>query len=76
MTTSVAEGTRDERGTKRESFFCSRAADLVSRVSRHSRARSLPKGDITRDDSQLFAVYANFACHKSPSNSTRPQLKG
>ena len=60
MTTGVTEGARRrERHEKRE-LFSSRAADLVSFVSRHSRARSLPKGDVTRDDSQLFAVYANF----------------
>ena len=59
MTTGVSEGARRERHEKRE-CFSSRAADLASRVSRHPRARSLPKSDVTRDDSQLFAVHANF----------------
>ena len=47
------------RGTKKESFFLL-GLPTSFLASLDIRARSFPKGDVTGDDSQLFAVYANF----------------
>ena len=47
------------RGTKKESFFIL-GLPTSFLASLDIRARSFPKGDVTGDDSQLFAVYANF----------------
>ena len=46
-------------GTKKESFFLL-GLPTSFLASLDTRALSFPKGDVTRDDSQLFAVYANF----------------